>query len=210
MDYFRHRVSTSVPASRNCAYGRLLFLRVLDLGASMKRRAFLDASTSLLVTALLPGPATGQPSARSFVKLATEGQTPPPATLADVTWLQGSWIGDMPEGPVEIVFMQPRFGQMPAFVRALNKDGIIFYEITVFVEKSNSLVIRLKHFTSALSGWEDKETYIERPLVAKDHNTLYFHRLTYVRTGPDSHTVYFLNMSGEHEGETLVIPFRRS
>ena len=116
----------------------------------------------------------------------------------------------MPEGPVEIVFMQSRFGQMPAFVRALNKDGIIFYEITVFVKKSNSLAIRLKHFTSALAGWEDKETYIERPLVAKDRNTLYFHRLTYVRTGPDSHTVYFLNMSGEQEGETLVIPFRRS
>lgn len=175
----------------------------------MKRRAFLGASSSLLVTTLLPEPATGQASARSFVKLATEGQTPPPATLADVAWLQGSWIGDMPEGPVEIVFMQPQFGQMPAFVRAINKDGIIFYEITTFVEIANSLVTRLKHFTSALAGWEDKDAYIERPLIAKDRNTLHFHRMTYVRTGPDSHTVYFLNMSGEQEGETLVIPFRR-
>lgn len=115
----------------------------------------------------------------------------------------------MPEGPVENIFMQPRFGQMPAFVRALNKEGIIFYEIATFVEKADSLVIRLKHFTSALAGWEDKDGYIERPLIAKDGNALYFHRSTYVRTGPDSYTVYFLNMSGEQEGETLVIPFRR-
>jgi hypothetical protein len=99
---------------------------------------------------------------------------------------------------------------MPSFVRAWNKNGIIFYEIAMFVETGGSLVLRLKHFTSGLAGWEDKESYIERPLIAMERDRLFFHRATYVRTGTDSYTVYFLNMDGDREQDTLVIPFRRS
>jgi hypothetical protein len=46
-------------------------------------------------------------------------------------------------------------------------------------------------------------------LIAREHDRLYFHRATYVRTGADSYTVYFLNMDGDREQDTLVIPFRR-
>jgi hypothetical protein len=174
----------------------------------MKKRTFLKGLVAF--TAATRGQrALAADNPRAMIKLATPGMAQPPATLADVAWLEGTWLGGMPDGPVEQVFQAPMFGQMPSFVRAWNKRGIIFYEIAMFVEAKGSLTLRLKHFTSALAGWEDKESYIERPLIAREHDRLYFHRATYVRTGADSYTVYFLNMDGDREQDTLVIPFRR-
>lgn len=149
------------------------------------------------------------PAPRSFVRRLQPGAASPRASLADVAWLQGYWIGEMPEGPVEQVRLPPARGQMPAFVRALNDGGIIFYEITTLVERDGSLVIRLRHFGGDLVGWEDGSGAIERPLIAIEGGNLYFDRMTMIRTDADHYTVYFLNMADGVEGETLVIPFQR-
>lgn len=146
---------------------------------------------------------------RSMIRLRKEGQDSPKASLADVAWIAGSWMGQMPEGPVEYVSLSPRFGHMPAFVRAINPQGVIFYEIALFAEVGNSLTIRVKHFTPELAGWEAREAYIDRPLVERDGTTLYFDGITYSRTGRDSYVVYFLNRQGDRELDTLTVPFRR-
>jgi hypothetical protein len=146
---------------------------------------------------------------RSMIKLHTTGQSSPPATLADVAWLEGRWIGEMPEGPVEHVILGPSFGHLPGFVRAVNPQGVIFYEIWMLAEVGGSLTNRVKHFSPQLAGWEAQDAYIDRPLVDRDANSLFFDGATYSRTGPDSFTVYFLNRSGGEERETIVIPFRR-
>lgn len=146
---------------------------------------------------------------RSMIKLYAESRAGPPARIADMAWIEGHWIGDMPNGPVEQVVLGPRFGHMPGFVRALAPGNVIFYEISVFMEVDNSLTVRVKHFTPELAGWEAREAYIDRPLVDRDATNFFFDGITVSRTGPDSFTVYFLNRSGSEEGETIVIPFRR-
>ena len=80
---------------------------------------------------------------------------------------------------------------MPGFVRAVNPRGVLFYEISVFVETAGSLSVRVKHFTPALAGWEAQDAYVDRPLVARDGDGFYFDGITFLRTGPDSFTVYF-------------------
>lgn len=144
-----------------------------------------------------------------MIKLRVEGRPGPSATLADVAWLEGRWIGQMPEGPVEHVILAPRFGQLPGFVRAVNPKGVIFYEIWMLAEAGGSLTNRVKHFSPALAGWEAREAYIDRPLVDRDATNLFFDGATYSRTGPDTFTVYFLNLSDGKELETIVIPFTR-
>jgi len=146
---------------------------------------------------------------RSMIKLQTEGRPSPPATLADVAWLEGRWIGEMPEGPVEHVILGPRFGHLPGFVRAVNPQGVIFYEVWMLAEVGASLTNRVKHFSPQLAGWEAQDAYIDRPLVDRDANNLFFDGATYSRTGPDTFTVYFLNRSDGVERDTIVIPFRR-
>lgn len=146
---------------------------------------------------------------RAMIKLHGEGSPAPRATIADMAWIEGHWIGEMPDGPVEHVVLSPRFGHLPGFVRALGDRAPVFYEISVFAEQGDSLTVRVKHFTPELAGWEAQSEYVARPLVNRDATNFYFDGITFSRTGPDSFTVYFLNRSEGKERETLVIPFRR-
>ena len=177
----------------------------------------LMAATTAPVVAFNPSFALAQSAAdtqtvnpRSMIRLKVEGQAGPRASLADVAWLQGHWIGSMPEGPVEQFNLSPMFGHLPGFVRAVAPKNVIFYEISLIAEVGGSLSVRVKHFTPELEGWEARESYIDRPLVARDSTNLYFDGITYSRTGPDTYVVYFLNRSGTEERDTLVVPFRRS
>lgn len=146
---------------------------------------------------------------RSFVRRHGAGSRPVPASIDDVRWLEGYWMGKMPEGPVEQYFLPPAASQMPSFVRSLNDKGIIFYEIATFVERGGTIFIRLRHFTPDLVGWEDRSGAIERPLLAIEGGNLFFDRASFIRTGEDTYTVYFLNMEDGKERDTLTIPFRR-
>lgn len=146
---------------------------------------------------------------RTMVRLQAQGQASPPAGIADLAWIEGHWLGEMPDGPVEHVILGAAFGHMPSFVRALSPQAPVFYEISVFVEVAGSLSVRVKHFTPSLAGWEAREAYIDRPLVGRDGDTFYFDGITFERTGPDSFTVYFLDRADGRERATLVIPFRR-
>lgn len=144
-----------------------------------------------------------------MIRLLAKGASGPPTTIADLAWLEGHWIGEMPEGPVEHIILGPKFGHMPGFVRAVSPRGVIFYEISVFAQAGESVTVRVKHFTPQLAGWEAQDALVERPLVDRDEKTLFFDGITFSRTSQDSFTVYFLNRSGQEERETLVIPFLR-
>jgi hypothetical protein len=170
----------------------------------LARRAVLCA-----LLAALPATAAAQTSPRAMIRLLDQRRPPPPAKIADMAWIEGHWIGAMPEGPVEHVVLGAAFGHMPGFVRAVSPQGVVFYEISVFVETGDSLAVRVKHFTPALAGWETQQGYIDRPLVARDGDLFYFDGITFQRTGPDGFTVYFLDRPGGVERATLVIPFRR-
>jgi hypothetical protein len=170
----------------------------------------LIVGTSLAAPAALSAqPARSPLNPRSMIRLRREGAASPQASLADVAWHQGHWIGEMPEGPVEHFTMSPRFGHMPGFVRAISPSGVLFYEISLFAEVGNSLTVRVKHFTPELAGWEAQDAYIDRPLIERDGPNLYFDGITYSRTGEDSYVVYFLNRWEGEERDTLVVPFRR-
>jgi len=160
---------------------------------------------------LAPMPAAAQSEdPRAMIRLADSGNAPVPATLADLAWLEGSWLGDMAGVAVEHEILGAAFGQMPTFVRALGGSEIVFYEIAVFTEVGGSVSYRVKHFTPALAGWEARDAYVDRPLLGRVGTTLQFDGITFERTGADSFTVYFLDRgTDDREEHTLVIPFRR-
>lgn len=148
-------------------------------------------------------------SPRSMIRLHQLGNAEPSVKIEELAWLEGTWIGRMPNGLVEHVILGPKAGQMPSFVRALNDNDVWFYEISVFSEDAGTVVSRVKHFTPELAGWEAQNGFVERRLVEKDAANLYFDGLTISRTGPDSFIVYFLERDGSKEGQTLVLPFNR-
>lgn len=160
----------------------------------------------------LAAPALGaasQSNPRTMIRLLKTGQAAKPCPLSDLKWLEGDWIGQMPFGPVEHVKLPIAFGHMPGFVRAMNPDGVVFYEIVVFAQIGATIAQQVKHFSASLAGWEAREAHIERLLVEREGDTYFFDGFTLSRTGTDSYTVYFLNRDGDKELDTLVVPFKR-
>ena len=135
----------------------------------------------------------------------------PPARLADLSWLSGSWEGNGIEGaPALEAYATPAAGQMVGYFRQLNKDGsVMFYEIITIVEEGSSLAYRLKHFNADLTGWEDKDKVVVFPLTAATRKRWDFSGLVYERTGANTMTATVVVHGDNGKEEALVFRFRR-
>ena len=64
----------------------------------------------------------------------------------------------------------------------LMKDGkLSFCEFEQIVEQDNSLVFKVKHFTSAFVGWEEKDKSIDFKLLSASENEIHFDGLTLIK-----------------------------
>jgi hypothetical protein len=125
------------------------------------------------------------PAAAQETRSAIRGQGPPPARLADLGWLVGTWEGEGITGPAREVYSAPINGQMTGHFIQTRGDGIWFFEIMSIAEVDGSLEYRLKHFNADLTGWEEKDEVRRFPLVAAAEGALYFDGLTIRRDGED-------------------------
>ena len=116
---------------------------------------------------------------------AVEGQPSPPARLADLAWLTGTWEGEGISGPAREIYGAPRGGQIGGHFTQSRGEGIWFYEIVTIVETGGSLEYRLKHFNADLTGWEAQDEVRAFPLVAVERDAWYFDGLTIRRDGAD-------------------------
>lgn len=130
----------------------------------------------------------------------------PPATLADVAWMVGSWAGTAFGGEFEEVWNAPSAGSMVGMFKLIDDDEVQFYELMLMVEEKGSLSLKVKHFTPEFSAWEDKEEYITFRLVAVEENEIHFSGLSFYRR--NNHTIdAFIAMrdkSGDVHEEKLI------
>jgi len=136
------------------------------------------------------------------------GEKSPPATLADMRWLAGHWVGEAFGGKTEELWAEPAGPNMAGMYRLVKGDKTIFYELMTVVEDGGSLVFRLKHFNADLTGWEEKNEVRAFPLVAKRDGALHFQGMSFHPDG-DQLTVY---LAVEHEGkpiEEVTFAYRR-
>jgi Domain of unknown function (DUF6265) len=118
------------------------------------------------------------------VRSMEEGISSPAASIEDIAWLTGRWVGAGLGGLAEEVIAPAVDGQMMGMFRHADSEGaLVFYEFYVFAEVGDTLALRIKHFSPALKGWEEKDEYEEFSLVAYDDNAVYFDGLTYALSG---------------------------
>ena len=135
---------------------------------------------------LLAGAAAPQETVQRETRNAVPGAPAPAANLADLAWMAGAWKGEGINGAPAYEFWWPAMGDqiLGQFIQT-NADGVAFSEVVSIVQKDGSLELRLKHFNSDLSGWEDKNEIVRFPLVAVEPNVWYFDGLTIRRDGLD-------------------------
>ncbi len=117
----------------------------------------------------------------------------PPASIDDVSWITGHWQGEMFEGLGEEVWSAPSGKSMMGMYRHVKDGKLIFYEFLIITEESNSLTLKLKHFNPDLTGWEEKDIFVEFPLVKITQNEVYFDGITF-RSIDNDHMDIFLRI----------------
>jgi len=118
------------------------------------------------------------------------GAKSPPATLADMAWLAGRWLGPALGGEAEEIWSPPKAGSMMGMYRLVRDGKLVFYELQTLSEEEGSLILRLKHFNPDLTGWEEKQKTIDFPLVALGERMVQFEGVSFHREGDDGLTVY--------------------
>ncbi|MFV8819282.1 DUF6265 family protein [Haliea sp. E17] len=137
------------------------------------------------------------------------GAASPPAQLADLAWLQGSWRGESIMGDAEEVYSAPAGGAMMGMFRLTAGERVRFYEFITLVEEAGSLVLRLKHFGPDLVGWEERAESAEFPLVRVEEDSYFFDGLTIRRHGRDRMTVIVLTGSSGGKATELEFNYHR-
>lgn len=74
-------------------------------------------------------------------------------------------------------------GTMMGSFRLIKEGEVQFYELLVFTRDGDDIVMKVKHFTRELVGWEEKEDAVEFVLEHVEPNHARFKGLTLTRDG---------------------------
>jgi len=149
-------------------------------GKTMMRWSFLGLAVLMTV---LAAPSMADESAREAnpeTRIGEAGFSSPAATLEQMDWLVGQWIGDGIGGAPAMESWLPPTGNtmVGTFVQLSDRGAIQFTEHLYLMEEDGSLVLRLKHFNADLTGWEEKDDMVTFRLVDIEPCAAYFHALT--------------------------------
>jgi hypothetical protein len=93
-------------------------------------------------------------SVAMFFGATTFAQT---ATLADVSFMKGHWLGTFNGGPIEAFWAAPAGDNLTGFMRMMKDDKVTMYEMLVFEQTAKGPIVLVKHFKPGLIAMEEKE-----------------------------------------------------
>lgn len=176
-EYFFAALLDSMSENRNA-------VRLVDEGGIMK------TIYTLVLTLAISATASAQvKNTENTFKLA-EGQMSAKATIADISWLSGAWSGTGLGGVSEETWSKPNNGVMVGTYRLIINNKPIFYEMMWMMEVEGSLILRLKHFSPELVGWEEKDKTVDFKFVDRQGDRMRFSGLTFEKVGDKKLNIY--------------------
>lgn len=168
-------------------------------------RKLIRAGVVVASMALIPFAAHAQERLTEHTFKAAAGAAPPPATIADIAWFAGHWMGAALGGVSEEIWSPPDSGSMMGMYRLILDGKPVFYELLTLVEENGSLMLRLKHFNADLTGWEDKDRTEDFPLVATEGKAMHFEGVSFHPDGENAATIYLAirQEDGSHREEVF-------
>jgi Domain of unknown function (DUF6265) len=137
-----------------------------------------------------------------------DAPSPAPATLADVAFMAGHWLGGEGGDVSEEVWSAPEGDSMMGMWRYVAKGQAGIFEFLTLKAEDPHVVLRIRHFDPKLVGREEKDRAIELPPVAKGPGEAVFEgaeyggqgtvRLTY-RRGEGDRLTGILEKGGKKE-----------
>ena len=152
---------------------------------------------------------------------------PPPASLTDVSWLSGHWVGKTASGQhIEEMWMSDRDGHMLGSFRWERGNGRWLFEFMTLTADAPSgaaagapgaLTLRLKHFDRNLRGFEEKGESTTLTLTEGSSDRVSFQmkdgertvRVGYTRSGADALTATFDETAPGKPAVHIEFPYKR-
>jgi hypothetical protein len=79
------------------------------------------------------------------------------SSLADFSWLEGSWRGEWGPRTAEQVWLAPKAGEALGIFRLVENDKTLVIELFTLVENPSGIDFYLRHFTPQLIPWEKSD-----------------------------------------------------
>jgi hypothetical protein len=126
----------------------------------------------------------------------------PPADLNAVAWIAGHWRGEALGGIAEEIWTPPLGDSMMAAFKLVVDGQVKFYELETISRQGETLILKLKHFSPTLHGWEEKEETVDFRLVKVTEDKVYFDGMTFENVSADEMSVYVIIGDEGEEHET--------
>jgi len=104
-------------------------------------------------------------------------------------WLEGYWTAEKWGGTVDEYWSSPAGNSIIGMFRFVNDGEVQFTEHWMISEYDGKLSLRLRHFNPDFTGWEEKDEFVEFPLIEMGEYFIQFEGLIYELTGKNEMTV---------------------
>lgn len=149
------------------------------------RHILIYAALITLLASIITRPVSAQSVHTENTLKLDESTSRPQASIEQVDWLVGNWLGTAFGNRFEEVWNPASAGTMVGFFKLYNDDGVTFYELLLLEEEEGSLSLKVKHFSSDFHAWESKDDFINFKLVKIEPDAIHFSGLSFYRDGPD-------------------------
>lgn len=130
--------------------------------------------------------------------------------ISDFGWLAGNWVGDGFGGVSQEAWTEPSAGSMIGSYKHYKDGKVTFYEILHIAKNEGKISLKLKHFNPDLTGWEEKDDFVEFPFVSATPTKIEFKGLSYELVEEDKMEIRLrLNRGGEVSTEVFHFEKKR-
>lgn len=111
-------------------------------------------------------------------------------TLADLSFLEGRWLGNFNGGPIEAAWSAPVADNIIGYIRMMKDGKPTMYELFVFEQTADGPVAMVKHFNPGMMGLEEKDKHDHYKFLSATKNEALFEkddasvRIVYERRSP--------------------------
>ncbi len=118
-------------------------------------------------------------------------------TVDQLDWISGYWVGEGLGGDVEEIWSIPKNGKMFCVFRYDSGADFVFSEHVTMTQTERGLSMLVKHFSADFHAWEEKDQFIDFPLIKIEPNRAYFDGCSFIRE--DNELKIYVSI--EHQGE---------
>jgi hypothetical protein len=201
------------PSRRPAEFARISFK---VCGGSFFRTILALAIICAAATSSLAQQATSDASQPTLPAVETP-QTPAsnvkPASLADLSWLQGQWSGTWGPRSATQIWSAPRAGVLLGTLQIAENDKTTDVEFFMITQTKTAIEYRLLHFTPSFTAWAPATLFLtntdSRKFVFQNQSDGQPHQVVLTHTDADTYTSHWEIAHETADPLTYDITFHR-